>query len=235
MIRCRQCSGFISNTVCGQRFPAALPAVDKWRLGMVLSFTYCTFCISTLFSWIRFHGSDPGTSRSHWLEICNPTEAVLIQHHALLTWKAPEKMCLVRREIIPEQTGCCNSSPLSTMKKKNFEVTWWQQDNGAQFGKYCDVSLVLIKEHFHIMRVNLYIFYLWAAFSRIFFLSASFSCQMRTKKTPPFIPYPAESSIIHNEFSRLWRKKNKKCWCKLHSVVSALMDCSVGKENISHN
>lgn len=234
MIRCWWCSGFISNTVCRQRFPAAFPAVNNGDLEKVchlhtVHFVSQHFSVGFLFmDWIQAQAAATG------LKSVIQLKRFLIQHRALLTWKAPKEMCLVRREIIPEQTGCCYSSPLSTMKEKNFKVTWWQQDNGVQLGKYCDVSLVLIKEHFHIIRVNLYIFYLWAAFSRIFFLSASFSCQMRTKKTPPFIPYTAESSIIHNEFSRLWRKK-KKCWCKLHSVVSALMDCSVGKENISHN
>lgn len=62
----------------------------------------CALVSQYCYIWLGLHALDPGTSCSHWLEICNPTEAVLIQRHALLTWKAPEKMCLVRREIMWE-------------------------------------------------------------------------------------------------------------------------------------
>lgn len=48
---------------------------------------------------------------------------------------------------------------LSTMQqdkmegKKNYAVTQRKQDNGIQFGKYCDMSFVATKEQFSVITV----------------------------------------------------------------------------------
>ena len=93
------------------------------------------------------------------------------------------------------------------------------------------------KGHFHIITVNLYIFNFTSEL-----LSAESSSSLlvfpvrgEQRKHQLFIPYTAVkmalSSLISNEFSRLWGGKKKKSWSEFHSVAAALFDCSLCKQS----
>lgn len=84
------------------------------------------------------------------------------------------------------------------------------------------------KDAFFIQKKNLFTFYLWAAFSRIFFLSASRSCQDKNKE---FLT-PAVSSLIHYDFFFLQVRGG--AMVSTLGVVSDLLSFSSGKENILH-
>lgn len=84
------------------------------------------------------------------MEICHPNDGFNSAPSLV-----EKKMCLLRREIIPE---LLIHHPEHNERDKPLTR---QQDNGVQFGKYCDMSFGAIKEHFHVNSVNAYIlFYL---------------------------------------------------------------------------
>lgn len=137
-------------------FPAALAVVDNMCLYSESILYILCICTPVQFQWL-----DPGTCCNQWLGSCNPDEVA---------------------NSAPSFVEVFGAHRLFQSKHKQ-AVIHYHEYNAAWYDEVTSHCRIIAFNFVHIVTETFIFFYLWAAFIRIFFLSASFSCQ-RTEKTP---------------------------------------------------